>query len=361
MQKIALHIIMPKQTSGPNTANRLLAKSYLSNYYNFCFITQKFHAKGKINIKLIRDLKKQFELEKPDLVHLSGMQSSGFHAVLAARLAGCNNILITIRGYSGDASDISKPKKFIFDNIIEPLTLKLSKSFYTVCEEAGKRKIVLQNRKKYLGVIHNAAPNIQFSIDEKRKYIREKFNFKEKDFVVVISGRMTFDKGIEYISQAITTLKQQNYSKNIKFMFIGDGEYCDILRERHSESIKDNSVIVLGQVNNVIELLCGCDLFLFATLHENLSNALLEAMSVGLPVIATDVGGNVEVVEHNKNGFLIEAKNVEEMINRIQILYESEELRKAFSERSREIIEEKFSQEYIYSQINEVYKKMLEL
>ena len=359
MKKVALHIIMPKQTSGPNTANRLMARSYLSEHYDFCFITQNYHAGGKINLKLINDLRKQIKDEKPDLIHLSGLQASGFHAVVAARLAGCKNILVTIRGYSGDALDISKPKKFIFDNIIEPLTLRLCKAFYTVCEEAGNKKMVINNKKKYLGVIHNAAPKINIDITNQRKITRNKYNFKDEDYVIAISGRMTYDKGIEYISQAITMLDEQGYLGKIKFMFIGDGEYCDILKERHAKNIKNQSVFVLGQVNNVIELLCGCDTFLFATLHENLSNALLEAMSVGLPIIATQIGGNVEVVEDMGNGFLVQEKNSQIIVEKVCELYNNKVEREVFAKRSQEIIKEKFTQENLYSKISEIYENML--
>lgn len=361
MKKIALHIIMPNQTSGPNTANRLLANSELKKDYKFCFITQTFHAGGRVNWKLIKDLKNQIKTEQPDLIHFSGMQASGFHAVLAARLAGKKNILVTIRGFSGDALNVSFMKRFMLSQIFEPLTLKLCKKFYTVCEEAAEKKMVQQNIHKYLGVIHNAAPQITIDVADARQKTRKEYGFADDDFVIGISGRMVYDKGIDYISQAITDLENNYEYKHIKFLFIGDGPYCDILKERHKKEIENGRVFVLGQMNNVIELLCGCDTFLFATLHENLSNALLEAMSVGLPVIATEIGGNVEVVKDNENGFLIPDRNAQAIVDKVILLYLNEELQKKFSLRSKQIIDEEFSQEKIYSQIKAVYDDMLKV
>ena len=350
-KKVALHIIMPNQTSGPNTANRLLGASSLSEKYDFCFVTQEFLSGGKVSIKLLKSLIAQIKIEDPDLLHFSGLQASGFHAVLAARLAGKKNILVTIRGYSGDAIGLNPIKKFAFDHIFEPLTLKLSRNFYTVCYEAGQRKMVKDHASKYLGVIPNAAPKIPVDLKE-RDDVRASLGIEKDAFAVVVVGRMVYDKGISFISDAIESIKR----KDITFVFVGDGPYESILRE----NFRDNeNVVCLGKCSNVIEIVNSCDLFLFATLHENLSNALLEAMVCGLPVVATRVGGNVDVVEDGKNGYLINPSSSSEISEKVVYLADNKEICNSFSNRSKEIIEEKFSQEVVYSQISKVYDEML--
>lgn len=354
---VMLHIIMPNQVSGPNTANKRMASSWLSDKYNFRFVTQSFHAKGKINITLLNDLRKQIKEVNPDIVHLSGLQSSGFHAIVAARLAGCKKIIIAIRGSSGDAIGINALKKFVFTKIIEPITLRLCTKFYTVSTEASRKKMVQNNKKKYLGVIHNAAPEIKFDIIKARKETRKELGANQDDFLVAISGRMVYDKGISYIIEAVEKIED----KKIKFVFIGDGPYCEILKNQYKGWIETNKIHVLGQRNNVMEILSGCDLFLFATLHENLSNALLEAMAVGLPVVATNVGGNPEVVQNGENGFLIPPENSDKMVEYITKVEDDERLKESFSKKSVEIISEKFSQEHLYKEINSIYKLLLNI
>lgn len=353
-KKIMLHIIMPNQVSGPNTSAKRIANSYLNKKYEFEFVVQEFHAKGKINIKLIKELTNQIKSFDPDIIHLSGLQSSGFHAVVAAKLAGCKNIIITIRGFSGDAIEISKVKKYIFTNIIEPLTIRLCDKFYLVCEESYKKKMINKNRKKCLGVIHNAAPEITFNVEETRKKMRNELGINKDDFLVVISGRMVYDKGISFISEAIKKINE----KNIKFLFIGDGPYYDFLLNNHEKEIIENRVIMLGQRKDVLELLSGADLFLFATLHENLSNALLEAMAIGLPVVATSVGGNKEVVNHEKNGYLIPPKNVDAIVSSIKKISNDKELHNLFSYESKKIIQNRFSQDVVYQKVEEIYKEL---
>lgn len=351
---IALHIIMPNQVSGPNTSNRRMAESWLKDEYEFQFVTQTFHAKSKINVSLIKDLKSQFQIIQPDIVHLSGLQSSCFHAIVAARLAGCNKIIIAIRGFSGDAIGISRIKKFAFTKIIEPLTLKLCTKFYTVCSEAGNKKMVQKNKDKYIGVIYNAAPKIEFDISETRRKTRKELGVEEEDFLVVISGRMVYDKGISFVIDAIEKIND----KSVKFVFIGDGEYCDILKNEYEELLLCNRIYVLGQRNDVLKTLSGCDLFLFATLHENLSNALLEAMAIGLPVIATNVGGNPEVVRDGRNGYLIPTKNSDEIARCVMKIKSDDTLKREFSFESLKIIEECFSQKHLYKSISDLYKMM---
>lgn len=350
-KKVALHIIMPNQTSGPNTANRLLRASCLSEKYDFCFITQDELSGGKVSIRLLRKLIKQIKTENPDLLHFSGLQSSGFHAVLAARLAGKKNILITIRGFSGDTIGLNPFKKFVFDNIIEPLTLKLSRNFYTVCHEAGERKMVKSNLKKYLGVIPNAAPILPSQIKD-RDEVRKEIGIKEDAVVVAIVGRMVYDKGISFILDAIDEINNEA----IVFVFVGDGPYEEIVRNKAKNC---SNVFCLGKRSDVIEIVNSCDIFLFATLHENLSNALLEAMTCGLPVVATNIGGNVDVVEDGGNGYLISPSNSRDIADKVLLLAQNVDLRKKFSKRSIEIIEEKFSQNVVYAQLSEVYDRLL--
>jgi glycosyltransferase involved in cell wall biosynthesis len=354
--RVALHIIMPNQVSGPNTSNRLIAESHLGERFDFTFIVQRSLAGGRINLGLIRDLRAQFLQARPDLIHLSGLQASGFHAVVAARLAGYSNILVTIRGFSGDVVVLNPLKHFAFTHIIEPLTIRLSRNVLTVCEEAGRKPMVVRQRDRYLGVIHNPAPAIDFDVAQARDEFRRGIGARDDDFLVVVVGRMVYDKGIPFISDAIAQLDDHL----VKCVFIGDGEYLEVLAQSHAGMIEDGRLFLLGKREDVKQILAGCDLFLFATLHENLSNALLEAMAVGLPVVATAVGGNVEVVEDSGNGYLVPPYDSAALADGIRRIWGDKALRRRMSARSQEIARDKFSQARIYGQLEAVYSMMLE-
>lgn len=359
MKKVMLHQIMPDQVSGPNIAAERISKSYLRDKYKFEFLTQSTLAGGKINLKLIMDLKKQIKQFDPDVIHISGMQSSGFHAVIASRLAGYRNILLTVRGFAFDDSQVSFIKKIVFKYIIEPLTLKLSRKVYVVSKESENKEMIKKlNKKKYLGVIHNAAPEIKYSSTEYANYrqdFRGKLGYNEDDFVVIVVGRIVIDKGILDICEAA----RKSDVENIKFLIVGDGPLKEELQEEYSTEISNHKLLFFGKTSNVLSLLCASDVFLFGTYHENLSNALLEAMTVGLPVVVTNVGGNMEVVEENYNGYFISPNDPDDINAKINSLNENKKLCKYFSKNSRNIIENKFSQKVIYEKIDRIYKSLM--
>lgn len=355
-KKIMLHIIMPNQVSGPNNSAKRIAESYLNQTYDFCYLTQHSHAGGRINFRLIIDLMKQIRKYDPDLLHLSGLQSSGFHAVIAARLAGYSNIFLTVRGFAFDTIDISILKKIIFKYFIEPLTLVLSKKISLVTKESLKKRMIRGlSTNKLVGIIHNAAPEPISNIPIIRENQRKKFGFNEDDFIIIIVGRMVYDKGVSYIAEAARKLKKDN----LKFVYIGVGPYSNIIKKEYSKEIAEGTIHLLGKQKNVMKILTMADVFLFATLHENLSNALLEAMTVGLPVICTNVGGNLEVIEDRKNGLFIEPENSFSIVQKIEELYYDSSLRSELSKNAKKTIEDNFSQSIIYRKINEIYEQML--
>jgi glycosyltransferase involved in cell wall biosynthesis len=355
--KIMLHIIMPNQVSGPNNANKLISNSYLNEKYEFEFLIQKFHAAGKINLKLIKDLSNQIKKFNPDIIHLSGLQSSAFHAVIAARLCKKKKILLAIRGSSKDAINISKKMKFVFGKIIEPLTMKLSKKIYTVCQAMGEREYIKKNAKERLiGTLHNSAPKIDLAKIENFN-LRNKLKISEDSIIVVIVGRIVYDKGVTFISGAI-----KNVSDNrIKFVFIGDGsEQKDLIDDLLTE-IQEKKVFFIGKQDNVISILKECNIFLFATLHENLSNALLEACSLGLAVIATNVGGNPEVIKNKFNGLLIPPASSLSIQEKVLELANNKSLRIELGENAKKYINENFSQELLLRNLEKIYEDLSQI
>lgn len=353
--KIMLHIIMPNQVSGPNNAAKLIGNSFLSNKYNFEYLVQNKHAGGKISLSLIKDLMKQIKEFNPDIIHISGLQSSGFHAVLSARLCGLRNILLVIRGSSTDVINLSSVKKLIFRKVIEPLTMKLSKKVYTVCDAMANRDYIIKNTKgKLIGTIHNSAPSIDFKRIKKYN-LRNKLEFTNDSLIIAVVGRIVYDKGVTFVSDAIKKITD----KRIKFIFIGDGPSQQDLSCKLIVEIKEKRVFFMGKQDDVIPILNECDIFLFATLHENLSNALLEACSLGLAVIATNVGGNPEVIKDNYNGLLIPPACSKSIYQTIMLLAEDKKKIKSLGDNAKKVILNKFSQNILLGKVDENYKNLL--
>lgn len=357
-KKIMLHIIMPNQISGPNTSVSIILSSKLNNEYEFASVEQRYHAGGMINFRLIGDLYRQIMKFDPDLVHLSGLQASGFHAAIAAKMAR-KKILLAVRGFSIDAIGLSSFRKCLY-SIAETITLMLADNVYTVCESAKNREQIQRHSKKVLNTVYNAAPTVNEEIFQKKNQKRIDLGLRDDDIVIVISGRMTEDKGIFAIIKAIQLQRENAAFAKCRYLLAGDGPAIDVVERELSEELNSGRVLCLGKRSDVLELLVASDIFLFGTLHENLSNALLEAMACGLPVIVTNVGGNPEVVRNNENGYLIPANDPYSICDALLQLISNKEKRKQFGTASKSIIAEKFSKEILYKKLGTIYKRMLD-
>lgn len=353
--RVMLHYIMPPKTSGPNTSMQRMESSWLQDYYDFGRLVQDERPGKFFNIRLLKKMIAQVKEFRPDLIHISGLQSPGFYGVLSARIGGCRNIVTTVHGSATESIGIKKGPQLLFRYLIEPITMRMSSAVYTVCEDmAGKFGIA--NRNNFIGVIHNTAPLI--NPDE---YVRDDFrnevSAKPDDVLVAVVGRMTYDKGISYVMDAIRSRPH----KKAKFIFVGDGPYCEELERQLHLEIGVGNVHVLGKRNDVLRIMAGCDIFLFATLHENLSNALLEACAMGLAIVVTAVGGNPEVIHNDVNGLLIPSGDSAAIAKSVNNLCESAEDRKRLGKAAQNTMAEAFSQQKIYRQIDDLYKNLLSM
>ena len=126
------------------------------------------------------------------------------------------------------------------------------------------------------------------------------------------------------------------------------GEYGDEFRLRPNVSNQEKN-----------ELYMGCDIFLLPTYAEGLPNALLEAMSFGLPVITTPVGAIPEVIKDGENGFLIDPGDAKALSDRIITLIEDPGLRETMGKNNIKSINTEFAQEKMIEKIDRIYQESL--
>ena len=167
----------------------------------------------------------------------------------------------------------------------------------------------------------------------------------EDDFVVVCVANFTSKtKGHEELVEALRKLKDkagEGFAK-IKILLVGDGP----LRARVNlqvvgHGLQDN-VLFAGKRSDVREILQACDMCVLSSLSEGLSNALLEYMASGKPVVATAVGGNLEVIQDGRNGILVPAGNSAALAEGIAKVWGDKELALRLGAAARKTVEEKF-------------------
>lgn len=187
------------------------------------------------------------------------------------------------------------------------------------------------------------------------KGIREKMGLNS--FVIgLYVGRIDHIKGLDILLAALPNVLEKY--PEFRLIVVGSGPFKDHVC-RQSESLGINGkVIFKGDVEDVKKYYEIADIFILPSRGEGISNALLEAMSMELPVIATDVGGSKKVVTNLTNGFLVEV-SASEISKKIKLLIGDVVLRRNFGKAARRTIETCFSSAEIAEKYCELYLQVL--
>jgi glycosyltransferase involved in cell wall biosynthesis len=302
--------------------------------------------------------------EKPDLVH-----SSLFQANLITRLA---SIGLPVKVLS---SLVNTPYEQIRyqDPAISTFRLKtiqridgwtsrhLTTHFHAVSYSAKQSAIKNLNiREDRITVVERGRDTARLGVQslERRQQARKDLHLTEKDFVITNIGRHEYQKGQRYLLEALINLRTK-YS-NIVLLIAGrsGSSSAELKRIRDTSGLGD-SIRFLGHCENIPEILAATDLFVLPSLFEGLSGALIEAMALGLPVIASDIPPNREILEEGKNAIFVPPCSSAALAAAIEQLMDDQDLREKFSQRSRQIFEEKLTLDKSANRMIQLYQNLI--
>ncbi len=170
------------------------------------------------------------------------------------------------------------------------------------------------------------------------------------DNQVVFVGRLSREKGIDVLLRAVRRLKTQGVRCTL--VIVGDGP-----ERNHLKEIAPENTRFLGSLprREALEVVRGSDVFVLPSRYEGLSTSLLEAMACEIPVVATRVGGNSELVSDGENGFLANPDDPEDLGEKISLILEDRELARMFGAAGRRIVEENYSWDVVVWKYMRVY------
>ena len=246
-------------------------------------------------------LAKLFKTQRPDIVHTHAWGTM-FEGFLGAKLA---RVPFLVHGEHGTIERRKKNRYFqriiwgYFDAVLS-ITHNHKKELSKTIGFPEQKITVLQN-----GVdtdLFCPMPGTRI------------FGMKDK-FIIGTIGRLVPVKNQALLLNGFAEAKKKH--ENLFLVIVGEGSLENSLKEQAGNLRIADDVLFTGRRFDIPQVLNSLDLFVLPSLSEGMSNTILEAMACGLPVIATRVGGNPELIENRKNGILIDSGNIQQMADAI--------------------------------------------
>ena len=297
--------------------------------------------KPKLDLGIIAKLSNVMADERIDIVH-THLWTASFWGRIAARIAHVSVVIVTehnLDTWKGIFHRLSDRFLSLWTDKIIAVSQSV-KRFYV-------EKIGISQGK--IEVIYNG-----IEIDKFKSEIRNsKF---DGPTTLAIIGRLVEQKGHRYLFEALSSL---NGKYRVKLMVVGDGPIKDNLQSTVAALQLEDKVVFSGFRNDVSQILKSVDILVIPSLREGLPIIALEAMAAGVPVVATNVGGNSEVVIDGVTGLIVEPKNPSALANAISSLAQDRNYAFQLGVNGRRRVEDIFNLERMVRQTEAVYQACL--
>lgn len=313
---------------------------------------REFNFEGGLKFSSIIKLIKELKNGNFHIVHCHGLYPSIWGRIAAIfarvkiRIIHCQNLYYGI----------------LIRDRIKLWFLSLFTTKVIAVSEAVKKSLVefIWINPKKISVIYNSASEIKLQSSYRKKELRENFGIEDNDFVIGNIGRLTWHKGHFYLLEAFANCKSQ--VANCKCIIVGDGfEMNKLKQEAENLKLKD-SIIFTGFRSDIENILSIMDVFVLpSTLTEGLPLVLAEAASAGLPLIATSVGGNTEIVFNGVNGFIVKPRDISALTDKIIYLINNPIDREKMGNESKKIWNRYFTLGKMLEKIDNLYKNYVSM
>lgn len=299
-------------------------------------------------------LRKLYKREKPDVVHHVGMKAI-LWGTLAAKFSKVNGVVNAISGLGGF---FAEDNKGLMARVM-PKVLKFShdrKNLLCIFQNNEDKGLYVKN-----GIIK----------EEEARYIKGSgVNLKEFCYTpeptegkmrVILTARMIVEKGIFILTEAAEKLRPK-YEDKAQYLLVGGlDDHPGAITKEQMDAVCDGKYIQwLGYRTDVKELLQSSHIVAFPSYYmEGLPKSLIEADAIGRPVITCNSVGCKETVIDGYNGYLIPAKDVDALVEKLDILLSDGKLRQEMGKNARKYAEENFSIDVVIERHLNIYNELI--
>ena len=192
-------------------------------------------------------------------------------------------------------------------------------------------------------IVYNGVDLNRFTYNEgTRSKIRSELSISTDDVVAGVVARLVPVKGHGFLLEAMRILSEK--APPLRLMIVGDGDLRKELEQKTAVMGLSNRVSFLGERQDIPQIMSAMDMYVLPSESEGMNLTLLEAMSIGLPVVARDVGGNSEVVCHGETGLLVSSRDVKQFAEGLMRMAEGREERKQMGLAGQQRVRSQFDQ-----------------
>jgi glycosyltransferase involved in cell wall biosynthesis len=283
------------------------------------------------------------------------MKSGNFDAVVSFFessdiIAACLAPLAGIRMRISNRRDTG----FLNSRKVEQVYRLINKTFthFIAVSDAVKQSLVEQGvSQEKIHVVYNAVDTQRFHQAHEKSDIREELGISPQEIAYGMVANLNPVKNHLAVIESLKEIHSGGQAAHL--ILAGEGQLREELEAKVDELELSNHVHFIGSREDIENVLSAFDIFILASFTEGLSNALLEAMAAKKPVIASRVGGNIEVVEDGVNGFLVALESAA-ITAAMKKLYESAALRASLGEKALLRVESHFSLEKMVGQYMQI-------
>jgi sugar transferase (PEP-CTERM/EpsH1 system associated) len=290
---------------------------------------------------------------RPHIVHSRNW--GAIEAIPAACLAGVPIVIHSEHGYEVETiTGLPSHRR-----LLRRAAYAMADAVFTVSVELrayhAKQAWVSQ---KHIRVIHNGVDTARFSPrPEIQQEVRRRFGLSAHAFVVGAVGRMVSIKDYQTLLRAAELLAGKGV--DLQVVFVGSGpELSGLQQTAEASAHLSGHVRFLGTVPDTAEILNAMDAFVLPSLSEGMSNTLLEAMASGLAVVATNVGGNPELVVDGSSGYLFPPGDSQALASVLEELSRDPERRCQAGQAARRRALDEFSLDGMISNYRNLYLEL---
>ena len=299
------------------------------------------------DIHAIKVFKEQIKHFDPDIVHT--------HASLSARIAARKIKTCAVVHTRHCAYRQSKLKtSFPIKQMLGFINNRYSDIIIAVSPSARDTLIVTGTKPEKIVTMFNGVEAVRKLEEHEKLSVRNSLGIAPDDFVCAVVARLVPEKGHEYILDAASQL----LDIPIVFLIVGSGPIEGHLRET-AEKLQLKNCIFTGFIEDVAEIENIADIQINASIEtETSSLSLLESMSLGIPAVVTDIGGNPYLINDGVNGLVVPAKSGQALAEAVRKLYSSAEILSEMGKSAHEIYNQKYTAAVMAANIEQVYRNV---